>query len=120
MKYDFNTNLIFVVRTNSPNGMFNIDGTLASLQLDVLDGTTGRRIYDRLDSQYFVNSSLNVKSLFDIQDIFTMLTLLFLSQELKSIFIGNSGINKLIDHLKGFDISKSFWIIIKHYLNTYP
>ena len=54
MKYDFNTNLIFVMRTNSPNGMFNPNGTIAPLQLDVLDGTTGHRVYDRLDSNYFL------------------------------------------------------------------
>ena len=47
MKYDFNTNLIFVLRSGSQNGL--VDDTanstaLTSVQLDILDATTGQRI----------------------------------------------------------------------------
>ena len=47
MKYDFNTNLIFVLRSSSQNGLVD-DNTgslgLANVQLDILDAATGQRI----------------------------------------------------------------------------
>ena len=47
MKYDFNTNLIFVLRSSSQNGLVNDSpGSLglANVQLDILDAATGQRI----------------------------------------------------------------------------
>ena len=47
MKYDFNTNLIFVLRSGSQNGLVNDQNNstgLTNLQLDILDATTGQRI----------------------------------------------------------------------------
>ena len=47
MKYDFNTNLIFVLRSGSQNGLVNdTPGSLqlTKVQLDILDATTGQRI----------------------------------------------------------------------------
>ena len=69
MKYDFNTNLIFVLRSGSQNGLINdtINSTgLTSVQLDILDATTGQRIADggqAISANEFVNfqqSALNV------------------------------------------------------------
>ena len=56
MKYDFNSNLIFVIRTNSPNGMFSETGNLAPLRLDILDAKTGKNVYNVLDSNYWINN----------------------------------------------------------------
>ena len=53
MKYDFNTDLIFVVRTPSNNGMFMDNGDIAPLQMDVLNARTGQRVYDKLNAEYF-------------------------------------------------------------------
>ena len=47
MKYDFNTNLIFVLRSGSKNGLI-VDApgssALTNVQLDILDATTGQKI----------------------------------------------------------------------------
>ena len=40
MKYDFNTDLIFVARTNSDNGLFNSGGAITVI-VDILDAKTG-------------------------------------------------------------------------------
>ena len=40
MKYDFNTDLVFVARTNSDNGLFNSGGAV-SVIIDILDAQTG-------------------------------------------------------------------------------
>lgn len=45
---------------------------------------------------------VNVNSLFDIQELSTKLSLLFLPLVLESLIVSNSGINELIGHLKGF------------------
>ena len=47
MKYDFNTNLIFVLRSSSQNGLVDDNQNslaLANVQLDILDAATGQRI----------------------------------------------------------------------------
>ena len=47
MKYDFNTNLIFVLRSGSKNGLVDDNrgsDALTSVQLDILDASTGQRI----------------------------------------------------------------------------
>ena len=41
MKYDFNTDLIFVARTNSDNGLFLSNGSSVTVIIDVLDAKTG-------------------------------------------------------------------------------
>ena len=69
MKYDFNSNLIFVIRTNSPNGMFTPTGGLAPLRLDVLDAKTGKNVYNALDSNYWV-SNIQARAKARFQQIF--------------------------------------------------
>ena len=44
MKYDFNTDLIFVARTNSDNGLIDASKRAVRVKLDVLDAKTGIRI----------------------------------------------------------------------------
>lgn len=60
----------------------------------------------------------NVNSLFDIQEIFTKLSL-FLPLGLKSIIICNSDIYEFISYLEGFKVIKHLLAIIKqYYLDT--
>ena len=47
MKYDFNTNLVFVLRSGSQNGLVDDNPSsinLANVQLDILDAVPGQRI----------------------------------------------------------------------------
>ena len=62
MKYDFNTDLIFVVRTPSNNGMFMDNGDIAPLQMDVLNARTGQRVYDQFNAGYFRNLQTSAKA----------------------------------------------------------
>ena len=68
MKYDFNTNLIFVLRSSSKNGLVDDNPgslDLASVQLDILDAATGQKIInggDAIDANEFIKfqqSALN-------------------------------------------------------------
>ena len=55
MKYDFNTDLIFVVRSNSDNGLYlSNTTTLADVSLDILDAKTGVK-KDSIDEATFKN-----------------------------------------------------------------
>ena len=44
MKYDFNTDLIFVARTNSDNGLLDANKRPVTVKLDVLNARTGTRM----------------------------------------------------------------------------
>ena len=61
LKYDWNSDFIFVLRSNSPNGFFNVSGNQISnnnnsvpeVRLDILDAKTGERVYQMLDKDFF-------------------------------------------------------------------
>ena len=66
MKYDFNTDLIFVARTNSDNGVLNSNGSTASVILDVLDAKTGIKkdstdISQTSAAQFLTGKYINMK-----------------------------------------------------------
>ena len=61
LKYDWNSDFIFVLRSNSSNGFFSVSGgkinnnnnSVPEVRLDILDAKTGERIYEMLDKDFF-------------------------------------------------------------------
>ena len=53
MQYDFNSNLIFVLRTNSTNGFYNGHDQYPEVLLEVLNAKTGEKYKDSVDDGQF-------------------------------------------------------------------
>ena len=53
MQYDFNSNLIFVLRTDSSNGFYNGNNQYPEVWLEVLDARTGRKLSDSVSEKEF-------------------------------------------------------------------
>ena len=53
MQYDFNSNLLFVLRTNSSNGFYNTNNQYPKVWLEVLDARTGEKYADSVEDTEF-------------------------------------------------------------------
>ena len=53
MQYDFNSNLIFVLRSNSSNGFYNGNNDYPKVFLEILNAETGEKYKDKLDDDDF-------------------------------------------------------------------
>ena len=61
MQYDFNSNLIFVLRTKSSNGFYNGNESYPKVYLQVLDAKTGKKYKDEVLDTEFENMQRNAK-----------------------------------------------------------
>ena len=62
MQYDFNSNLIFVLRTKSANGFYDGNGQYPKVWLEVLDATTGKKYKDSVSDTQFRTLQEQAKS----------------------------------------------------------
>ena len=67
MQYDFNSNLLFVLRTDSANGIYNGNNQYPKVWLEVLDATTGQKYKDDVKNDQF--AILQQKAMDKLDDV---------------------------------------------------
>ena len=70
MQYDFNSNMLFVLRTDSTNGFYE-NGTYPKVWLDVLDATSGKKYKDGISDVQFKKLQEGAKK--ELIDVTTLL-----------------------------------------------